>query len=174
MSFDDIAKRISEAKTFEGGQYFTPGGYECVLTKMQVKDGYKGITFIAEHKILKSWVTEKDDKGADIQPSPAGSERSLVVSLSNPKTRDVAEGNVKAYILALLGFNADQVTPADFAKVFAELCGKEGFAAQPMRGKLVNTTAYTHQTKAGDDIVVNRWKHVPQTAESIAEMRKAL
>jgi hypothetical protein len=149
------------------------------LTHKELKfhDGHGGQMFIAKHRIDASKKTEDKD------PLPAGGEVDFVVNLSNQKAQGSQYSNVKRYILALLGYEEDDVTNEDFSATMEELLGEEGVKAQPMRGKKINTEAWNKLKKSSKDKAVHsasdyftnhRWTHVPQTNEEIAAGRAAL
>lgn len=164
--WDDIGK----AKTSEGGVYFEPGDYLCVVEKLVYKNGYKGESIIAEHEVIESKQTEHDAK-----PAMPGAHRNIVRNMSNLKSRDMARSEIKSYVLALFGMTPDQVTDEEFAATCKDLFEGPAVKTQPMRGKLIRIVATTQTNdKDGKKYVNRRYYPVEQTPESMAEYRAKL
>lgn len=163
--WDDVAK----AKPTEGGVYFEPGEYLCVVEKLLFKNGFKGESIIAEHEVIESKQIEHDAK-----PALPGSRRNIVRNMSNLKSREMARGEIKSYILALFGMTAEQVTDDEFAATLKDLFEGPAVKSQPLRGKLVRIVATTQTSKNGEKYVNRRYFPVEQTPESVAEYRAKL
>ena len=157
-----LARQIANASTTGGGNWIRHGLYLFVVERLLLKQGYKGVSFIAELRVKVAQATVDG-----VVPNPVGSSCSNVQSLSNPATPN-AMGAVKAFILTLLGIT--ESTEDEFVRAFEELVGPTQLA----RGLVVACETYDHTTQKGKEIVLPKWSHVVQAPEEITAERAAL
>jgi len=174
MAFDieEVANKCAEANVFGGGTPIKPGIYKFAI-----------VNFIAEQKrngrcvIIELLVKESKQKLVGVEPNMPGSTCSYVINLdaSTPAAREMAPGNVKAFVCALGGDDPKTVTKEKFATFFQQMADK----SQPVRGMLIADDTYTRPIKNGDrkgqDFTGHNWLHVTnQTNESVSAERKAI
>lgn len=159
---DELFKQIGSANANMKEDLFRDGAGTVLVRELLCKRFFKGRTFVARTKVIQSRSKgDLDPKtGAKVEPNAPGS------SVGWPQLLDVhpsALGNVKAFVLSLLGFGQDQVTSDEFAEAFSRLIAKE----QPGRGMLIGYESYQQTTRTGPNAgKVNtyiRWVHVPPT-----------
>lgn len=145
---------------------------------MWLKKGHKGLMFKTEFLVNASRDTEKDPKTGAVTPcNKVGTTCAEIQNLDSTTAQGSQFSNVKALILALLGFDEKEVTNDDFTKTLEELLGPAGEKAQPLRGIRVKCEAFWKEkrTKPGEFIVKKKWTHVGgQTEQSIAARRAEL
>ena len=166
--FDKIANSHASLKE----DVFRDGKGVVLIRELICKRFFKGNTFVARTKVVSS--ASKGDKnpkdGTPIEPNGPNS------CVGWPQLLDQhasAPGNVKAFTLALLGFQEANVTSAQFAEAFERLIGKD----QPSRGMLIGYETYQQATRTGQNAGrVNtyvRWVHVPPSAGNSPDEIKA-
>lgn len=178
MNRQQLAKKIAASRGTGGGNYFRDGSYLCVVTKMELSDGYKGEKFLGEFKILE---VRPVDVPADmlrpgetldrIKPNAVGSSVSKVCMLN----QDMGPSNAKSMLCGVDGTPEAEVdeTSNDFVQMTLDATERH----QPLRGVLVRVETYRkRKVKNQNEIMVlEKWIHVEgQTAESIAKNREAL
>jgi hypothetical protein len=166
----DVFNKIANASATKGGNNLKDGKYRLVVEKMLLNTGHTGTSFIPELRVMKAEQTEKD-----AEPNAAGSTVSCVWNVTKHAS---APGNVKAFLLAVLGLD-EATTPA--AQV-QELLSKAVGAEQILRGFEIDASTI-RRVNQGRDNPANRgqtmtlpvWQHVPgQTQESVARNRAML
>lgn len=169
---DALFNKIGAANASLKEDVFRDGKGVVEVREILCKRFFKGNTFVARVKVKES--SSKGDKnpttGALVEPNAPGS------SVGWPQMLDQhasAPGNVKAFVLALLGFSEAQVTPKDFSEALERLISKE----QPGRGMLIGYETYQQATRSGPNIgKVNtyvRWTHVsPANGNSKDDIKK--
>jgi hypothetical protein len=178
MSMKNIFKKIAESKATGTGQRFNPAGYELVVGKLWINEGFKGATFICEMVVRKSTSTGAVDRltGKPEIPLGEGSIGSFAVNLDNPKAKGSQYSNVKRFILGLIGADEAEVTNDQFIETLEELCGDKAVKDQPMRGKRVDLATFK-TPKVGnpaEDFTNHQWSYVEQTEADIAAERAKL
>ena len=138
------------------------GRGRLLVLKNVYGDMNDGATFVGEFKVLTS--AAKGDMA--LQPFSPGKPQlqvdpprqaecnqpgSIIGWPQKLKKHKSAAGNVKAYILALLGFQENEVTPSDFASAVQQLVNDDAKAGavQPGRGMLIDFETYRQTTKTG-------------------------
>jgi len=183
MGLGSVFQKIADSNASGSGHNFKPGGYELIVKKMFIHEGFNGLFFISEHLIDKSWPVDPNDS-----PRASGTSVSFCSTLGNPKAKGSDFAEVKRYVLALLGYDENQVTNEQFAATMEELVGKEprkdakgnvipaGEKVQAMRGKRIKTECWTKPQKGDPTKGFTRhaWEHVHQKPEDIAAARMAL
>ena len=169
---DALFAKIGASNASLKEDVFRDGRGVVEIRELLCKRFFKGNTFVARTKVVSS--TSKGDKnpatGQAVEPNSPGS------SVGWPQMLDQhasAPGNVKAFVLALLGFREDQVTSPQFAEALEKLIGKE----QPGRGMLIGYETYQQATRTGTNAGrVNtyvRWTHISPENGNSAELIKA-
>lgn len=159
---DDLFAKIGNSQASLKEDVFRDGKGVVMIRELICKRFFKGNTFVARTKVMTSASKgDKNAKGEPVEPNAAGS------CVGWPQLLDQhasAPGNVKAFVLALLGYNEKDVKSAEFAEALTRLISKE----QPGRGMLIGYETYQQATRSGPNIGrVNtyvRWVHVPKTA----------
>ena len=166
MITKQLAERIAAAKATGGGNLITDGDYIFEVEKILLHAGYKGTSFIAEMRVVESEPTVEG-----VAPNKGGSAASLIVNLD--KNPEMAPGNVKAFVLALLGLDESATSTEQFVGHLEGLLAD----AQPARGMLVADTTFRKKIQKGPNIdkpfTGHKWSHVPQTAAEVASRRAA-
>ncbi len=167
MSFDldSIFSNMEKASMSDKGSFFGPGLYLCELQSLEYREGFKGRSFIAKFGIVES----------NNEEHPAGATRSWIVKLDRADTKDMAMGDIKSLIFALLGKAPRDVGSADKnpkahaqavalfkaqLKDEAKAAFKEayGIDAPNLRGKRVKLEATaTKSQKTGNDFTRHAW-----------------
>ncbi len=174
---DDLFKRVGQAVSSGKGENFRDGKGVVVIRELICKKMNDGPTFVAATKVVSSASKGDVDPAtkAAVEPNGVGSTPSWPQKLEKHKS---ALGATKGFILALLGFADNQVTPDQFAEALGKLISKE----QPGRGMLIGYETYQQAIRSGANIgKVNtyvKWIHVPVTGgndpKEIADRRAAL
>ena len=159
---DALFQKIGASNASLKEDVFRDGKGVVEVRELLCKRFFKGNTFVARTRVVSSMDKgDKDKDGKGITPNAPGS------SVGWPQMLDQhasAPGNVKAFVLALLGFSEAQVTSAQFAEALERLISKD----QPGRGMLIGYETYQQATRSGANIGrVNtyvRWTHVPPAA----------
>jgi hypothetical protein len=166
MDPSDILDEIVGAAASGAGNYVRDGAYLHTIKKFYVKKGHKGTSVILEMTVDEARKTEPDT-----EPNPVGSSVSIVNNLTK---QDSASGNVKAIVLAVLGFEESQVDPVALKKATGEALGPN----QPFRGVRVrNNTVRRYYDERGKEVpkTFSNLEHVPgQTPEMITARRAEL
>ncbi|WP_408890778.1 hypothetical protein ACJ2CR_10465 [Myxococcus faecalis] len=104
--------RIATAQAAVGAQYLKAGRYRLEVQSIRTKDGFKGLSAIAEIKVVTSERTQPTT-----EPTRPGLVASYVENLSDSKKN--GGGRFKAFLMALAGAEEHEVTP-DFIAKFTE------------------------------------------------------
>ncbi len=167
---DEIFKKIADAQASNKGNNFTDGKGIVVVREVLYKNLNDGPTFIAATKVIES--ASKGDVDPvtkqPVIPNAVGSCPSWPQKINKFKS---APGNVKAFVLSLLGFKESEVTSDQFGEALGRIVGKE----QPARGMLIRYETYQQVTQGGPNKGnVNsyvKWSHVaPESGNSKAEI----
>ncbi len=154
---DDPFDRIGGANVSKGGVYPLPGVYPVVQVDKLVmkKNRNNEDIFIAELDILQSNVPER----------VAGSSMSWICNLT--KHKDMAPGNVRGFIAALMNVATEQVGSNE-ARI---ACGP----GNPCHGRLVRLEAVNIKTKnTGNDFTKCNWQPIADDGQAqAAELRAA-
>ena len=169
MSYEDILKQISEAKTSEGGNYIRSGTYVLEVKKIIVKKNRKGIPDgIGEFIVRESIATGRDLEGKDTAPNKVGETVASVIDL----TKDTGPGNFKAMLLGVLGVE-DKPGDAEFAQKIQKNAGIIISDSQPARGTLVRCEAVTIRKKDGGPFTKLNWSAHPDNSDEAVQTRRA-
>jgi hypothetical protein len=193
MAFDRNAlfKKILDSKANAGGTPIRDGKYRFLVKANLMEEKFGGTFWITEFHVLQSSkVTVVDlDSGAPIQvePNAPGSTCSFAINMITNKS---AGGNVKQYVLALLGYQdkEDSVDGEDFMKTLDALTNmdpkridpdtKKPIGVQIGRGFLIDNETFRKKIKGGTNIgkpiTCNKFAWVEQDDKMIADNRKFL
>lgn len=165
---DELFKKIANANASLKEDNFRDGKGVVLIRELICKSFHQGPTFVARTKVVES--TSKGDLDpATKQPVTPNAPGSSVGWPQLLQKHASAMGNVKAFVLALLGFKEADVNSDQFAEAFQRLVSKE----QPGRGMLIGYETYQQATRSGPNIgKVNtyvRWKHIPPSAGNSAD-----
>lgn len=170
----DLFNKIGAANVNLKEDVFRDGKGIVTVRQLIAKRFFQGNTFVARVKVKES--ASKGDKDpktqAPVEPNAAGSNVGWPQMLDKHPS---APGNVKAFVLALLGKDEKDVKGPEFAAALEELVS----AKQPGRGMLIGYETYQQPTRTTGKVnTYVRWIHVPKTAgndpKSIAERRAEL
>jgi hypothetical protein len=179
-----LFKKIAGSQANNKSDNFRDGRGVAEIDELKYENLNDGATFIARVKILSSepkdeFELAKFEPGKPhqyVEPrikaatNPPGSKLGWVQKTDKFKS---APGNVKAFVLALLGFDEAEVSEDEFAETLEELVGKD----QPAKGMLISFDTYRQMTRTGANAgSINTyvsWAHVKQTEEEIKARRAA-
>ena len=164
--------KVGAAKANTKGDNFRDGYGLAVIEELIYDRMNDGLTFVARCKILES--NSKGDfdpvTKQPVQPNAVGSQVGWPQKVEKHKS---AVGNVKSFVLALLGEDESAVTPDQFGKALFDLTqGKE----QPARGMVIKYSTYQQAVRATGKVnTYVGWSTAEgNTPEKIAARRKAL
>lgn len=161
-----VANKIANAKASGGGNPIKDGDYVFDVLRVICEQKFTGLCFIAEFLVVASEATE-----AGVEPCQVGTTCSFVANLTK---HDSAAGNVKAFVLGLLGLD-EASTPPD--RVAAEI-DRITSSANPARGMRIGCSTFRKAIRAGANagklITLPRWQHAAQTPAEIAANRAEL
>lgn len=177
---DFLYDAVQNARATQGGNYIRDGRGRLIVDKIELEKKNDGPYFIAEFVVESSQkvtvYSELQKKPLDIEPNEPGSRCSMAVPLADPKIKS-GPGNVKTFVLGLLGFSESEVDakPGALKTTLEQLRS----AKQPARGMVIDFETYRKVTRAGDkELVLPKWSSVAPTAgndpESIARRRAKL
>ncbi len=166
---ETIFDKVAKSKATKGGSYIDPGDYLYTVLGVKLNDGHKGVSIA-----LEFLVEEAQAKPGERAPNPVGSTCSAVHNFKH----DSAAGNVKAFVLAVLGLQESEVSDAEFSAKLKEVCSTE----QPFRGRRVRNSTFQYVPKARralpaseqNPLTLNDFTHVPQTDAEVAARRAEL
>ncbi len=143
---DDFTKMDASG----AGQYIEPGTYLFKILSCELKQGFKGTTFIGTNEVVQ--VTQSNEQG--IVP---GSQRNLVEVLTG-KNGKMAQANMKGFLLAAceslyqVALDKTKINPAFVARVLQP--------DQPLKGVYVTCHALHKPTQAGKLYTAKNWKMI--------------
>ena len=166
----EIFQKIGAARSILGGNHFKDGKGRAIVSKIECEQKTDGWVFVTEFLVQSAAKVRPD-----VEPNAPGTSASFVQMLDKHKS---AAGNIKAFVLELLGYTeeslaaaakAQNVSPGDlFTSTMDALCGP----GQPGRGMAVDFETYRKITREKKlEITLCRWTHVAQTATEIAARR---
>lgn len=188
-----IFEEIAKAKVSKGGNWIKPGEYELVVKALLMQPNRKKVQqFIAELVVLKAKPgSDRNADGTAIEPSSAGSEVTYLV----PLDKDAAAGNVKAFVLALLGYTEAELDaeekkdPGAFADTIEELVNQAPGAKSEKgvvlsvnsgAGMVIGDRTYEKENQGKDNpankgkmFTAHNWFSVENTEASIAAQKAA-
>lgn len=167
---------VGTSKATGGGNRIVDGKGRLIVSKIRCQQKTNGPFFIAEFVVESSAkvpvVSLLSGQKLDIEPNLPGSTCSAVIPMNDPNVKS-GPGNIKALVLALLGYSEAEVDakPGSLADALAKLDSKE----QPGRGMLLDYETYRKLTKKAPqkEMTLVKWTHVPQTAGNKPEEIKA-
>ena len=167
----DVFDMIANARETQNGNRIRDGKYEWLVERCFMQEDRKRIPmYITELRVIASEPTEQG-----VAPNPVGETVGCVWKLD----KDSAGGNIKAFLLALLGLNSATTPPEEFKRYSAASVSGDGTAFRGIRiagstVRRVNQGRDNPQNK-GMVMVFPNFVHVPgQTEESIAQGRAYL
>ncbi len=167
----DVFDKIASASATKSGNDFQKGKYRLLIEKVTIQTTRKHeIQVIPEFRVVAA---EKVEAG--VEPNPVGSS---VRCIWNVSKHDAAPGNVKAFVLGVLGRDESTTSEKEVKELTAMMVG----ADQPFRGLAVDATTVTrinqgrdNPANKGKEMVLPNWQHVPgQSQESLARNRAIL
>lgn len=170
-------KEMADAKiSAREGEHIVRGSGLCVIKRLLYKNMNEGPTFVVVAKVLES--ADKAPARTGDPVIPANKPGATISWPQKTKKFKSAPGNVKGFVLALLGYSEAQVTGDQYMAALAQ-CVSD---AQPARGMLIRWDTYDSIVRSGKNAGnVNcypTWKHVPPAAgndkDSIAKRRAEL
>jgi len=187
MASEALLKKIAKSRSTKGGNNIRDGKYLFEVKNIICERKEEGETFIVEFNCVTSEPSPgnfehagkacwPDKPGAvEVKPNAVGSSPSYVLNLDKNKS---AGGNVKAFIIALVGgedfSEENDAAVADFVSTVDEAIGKP----QPCRGMLIAAETFRKKIKGGDNagqpFVGLNWTHVEQDGDAIAARRAVL
>jgi hypothetical protein len=157
-----IFDSIGQASATGGGNYLRPGKYVLRLKRADLKQGFKGESFVTEWLVKSAEALANEN---DESPNTVGSTVSMV---SNFKNR-MAVGNVKAMILGMLGEKESQTKPEDVAQTAQQMVS----AQQPLRGMDVRVETYQKRAKESNKLLtLPNWYYIDE--QDLKAQRKEL
>lgn len=174
---EELFAKIASSNASLKEDVFKDGKGVVVIRELICKSFFQGPTFVARTKVLSS-ESKGDLDPVSKQPVIPNAVGSRVGWPQMLQKHASAPGNVKAFVLALLGKKEAEVTSAQFTEALARLLSKE----QPARGFLIGYETYQQQTRSGANAgKINtyvRWVHVPadrgNSPKEIADRRAEL
>ncbi|WP_408888703.1 hypothetical protein ACJ2CR_29470 [Myxococcus faecalis] len=151
---NSVLARISTAQAAIGAQYLKAGRYRLEVQSIRTKDGFKGLSAIAEVKVVTSERT---------QPHTESTRPGLIASRSNTKKN--GGGRFKAFLRALAGAEEHEVTPDLLAK-FTE--AKQPGAFLLVDGDVFPKTLLEKDGRPGKVIKGYSWSDVSPTGVELA------
>ncbi len=132
---------------FLSGENGAPGNYEVQITGLKTNDGQKGLFAVIECTVISS----------NVKARPAGAKMAQLIKL----TQEMGPINVKAFVGALLGFDASKcsaeatneliverfATLVDKRLEIDEICAIVFSAGSPFEDQVMQCTARTITTK---------------------------
>lgn len=158
-----IFSKVASSQANMKGDNFKDGKGQLVIVQNLYKNMNDGPTFVARFAVIdaKSKGDLDPKTKQPVAPNAIGSRVGWPQKIEKHKS---AAGNVKAYILNVLGYAESDVSHDDFVNTMEQCLSKE----QPMRGMLVNFETYQQPTKSGPNAgQVNtyvKFIHVPPDA----------
>ncbi|AGC44559.1 hypothetical protein MYSTI_03247 [Myxococcus stipitatus DSM 14675] len=149
--------RIATAQAAVGAQYLRSGRYRLEVQSIRTKDGFKGLSAIAEVKVVTSERTQATE------PTRPGLVTSYVENLSDTKKN--GGGRFKAFLMALAGAEEHEVTPGFIAK-FTE--AKQAGAFLLVDCEVFPKTLPEKDGRPGKVIEGYRWSNVSPTDAELA------
>lgn len=169
-----VFERIAESRASGGGTQITDGKYSFTIVNLLMEKKYTGTCFIAELLVNSSEAIFDD-----VTPNKPGTRCSYVVNLDGAGKLS-APGNIKAFVLAVMGETEGESTPEDLEKTLRLMTGPEQLA----RGIIIESTTYRKYARAGKNaapdakgrppMVMQSWRHVPQTDTEVKKRRAEL
>jgi hypothetical protein len=163
---------ITGSKSTQGGNYIRDGRGRLIVDKIEMEKKQDGPFFIVEFIVESSQKVQVVSLGGDgnkagtvldLAPNEPGSRCSMSIPLANPKIKS-GPGNVKAFVLALLGYTeaAVDAQPGALREALSQLRSP----AQPARGMVIDFETYRklkreRKNDGKDEMVHPRWSHVP-------------
>ena len=168
-----VLAKIAEAQATGGGTAIRDGRYRFEILNLLLEQKYTGMCFIAELKVVNA-----EKVFEDIEPNKPGTTCSYVVNLDGAGKLS-APGNIKAFVLALLGDNGD-VSNQEFQNYLASLVEP----SQPARGMHLDSSTWRKFSRSGKNttadakgrppMVMNSWTYVEQTDAEVKARRAEL
>ncbi|NTX15499.1 hypothetical protein HUA76_32495 [Myxococcus sp. CA056] len=150
--------RIATAQAALGAQYLKAGRYRLEVQSIRTKDGFKGLSAIAEVKVVTSERTQHNT-----EPTRPGLITSYVENLSDSKKN--GGGRFKAFLMALAGAEEHEVSP-DFIAKFTE--AKQAGAFLLVDCDVFPKTLPEKDGRPGKVIEGYRWSNVSPTDTELA------
>ncbi|QDE98318.1 hypothetical protein [Myxococcus xanthus] len=152
--------RIATAQATLGAQYLKAGRYRLEVQSIRTKDGFKGLSAIAEVKVVSSERTQ-----ANIEPTRPGLIASYVENVSDAKKN--GGGRFKAFLMALAGAEEHEVSQ-DFIAKFTE--ANQAGAFLLVDCDVFPKTLPEKEGRPGKVIEGYRWSNVSLTDAELASI----
>jgi hypothetical protein len=182
MSKNPLLAKIAKASASKGGNNLKDGCYKLTILNILLEAKTDGNMFIVEFMVDESraipgmyelggkavWQCEN---AKEVVPNAAGTQANYVLNLDKNKS---APGNIKAFVLELMGETEDTATEEDVESTLGELISK----AQPARGMRIDDETFRKKIKSGENagkpFVGHNWSHVKMTSDEVAARRATL
>ena len=179
----ELAAKVANANVTNRGNMIKDGRYVLGVESVKIIKGFKGDVFVAEFRVEQAVATEKDEKGAMVEPNAVGSQCSVV----QPLKKEFSEVQLKAFLLGLYGFSEKEISKDEIGECFIMLVNEDPKAVDsdgtlipvnPARGMLVGCE--THRTvnqgrvteaNKGKIMVTPRWSPIPESQEAVQARR---
>jgi hypothetical protein len=174
MALDRAAlEKIAGSKLSGGGNHVRDGEYLFTVKKLFGKQGHKGQSVVLELLVESAkGVGEKNPDGSSVEPNAVGTHCSTTWNITK---HDAAAGNVKSFVLAILGLQENQMTEAKYLEILAKVTDD---ATNPLRGMRVRGVTYRTTIKSGPNankpFVGMNWEKVTQAKEEVRARRAQL
>lgn len=161
----NLMNKIADSESTAGGNFIKPGSGRLIVDKQFIKDGHKGLFYIATFVVKDS----KDMPGSEEKANPPGTTCKVIQNIGEGKNQKTFLGNVKAMLEGICG----EFPSADQRKLVTDE------KAQLLRGMLVDYETYEKTARdSGNELVLVNWHTVPEdkgnTAAEIAARRAEL
>ncbi|WP_375757964.1 hypothetical protein [Corallococcus exercitus] len=150
--------RIVSAQAALGAQYLKAGRYRLEVQSIRTKDGFKGLSAIAELKVVSAERTQPTS-----EPSRIGMVASYVENLSDAKKN--GGGRFKAFVMALAGAEEQELSLEQLAKFTGD---KQAGAFLLIDCEVFPKTLPEKDGKPGKVIEGYRWSTVSPTDDELA------
>lgn len=166
---EDLRRRIADttakSRAGGGGDDLRDGVYSTIVEKIVCDKMHNGLCIVIAVRIMTAQAVRDD-----VKPNAIGSTVRFVLNFDDPRTKEVAPKNWRAFLEALDGVDQNTMSHTEIDKHTGIVANDE----TAYNGIAINLSSYRKmkKDKTGES-VLPAWKHVPgQTAESI-EANKA-
>ncbi|WP_223645512.1 hypothetical protein [Corallococcus sp. EGB] len=152
--------RIVSAQAQLGAQYLKAGRYRLEVQSIRTKDGFKGLSAIAELKVVSAERTQPAT-----EPNRVGAVISYVENLSDVKKN--GGGRFKAFVMALAGAEEAELSLEQLAKFTGDL---QAGAFLPIDCEVFPKVLPEKDGKPGKVIEGYRWSTVTPTDAELSAL----
>lgn len=148
MSFQDAFAGGNQIPAREGGSPLGDGTYpEIEIGEIKIHNGHFGQRFIASLEVTAEPSGEN--------PTPVGSSGDFSTRIDG-ENRKMGIGDVKAFVMKVLGISRAEEATFDFEKTVARVIGPE----QILKGRKVAATKWTKTTKNNRQVAAYRFETI--------------